>query len=69
MLRKENAILKEEGAVGGATTSHSTASSPQPIGVTRLIVQSTHELSRDMRLAAATADNNLRWVDGQVVVV
>lgn len=62
MLRKENAILKEEGAVGGAaTTTPSSAASPQPPDLGRLIVQSSHELSADMRMAAATAESNLRY--------
>lgn len=54
MLRQENAILKEEGAVGGASHATPTQSLPP-----RVVIQS-QELSRDMMLAAATAENNLR---------
>lgn len=55
-LRKENAILKEEGAVGGAAS----ATPPCSILPTGVIVQS-QELARDMRLAASSAENHLRY--------
>lgn len=55
VLRKENAILKEEGAVGGATISPISAPTHN-----RFIVAQSQELSRDMLLAAASAESNLR---------
>lgn len=54
-LRQENEILKEEGAVGGAAVLTGPTTIPLPL----LAIQ-TQELSKDMMLAASTAENNLR---------
>lgn len=46
-LRKENEMLREGGAIGGISeTSHNNPNS--------------RHLARDLRLAAASAENNLR---------
>lgn len=57
VLRQENAILKEEGAVGGTTIG-----GQQPSIVPAQFAVRTQELSRDMMLAATTAETNLRLV-------
>lgn len=56
ILRKENAILKEEGAVGGA------ASATPPFSLPAGVIMQTQELARDMRLAASSAENHLRYI-------
>lgn len=45
-LRRENEALREGGAVGGVTTAEKSASH--------------RRLAKDLRLAAATAENNLK---------
>jgi hypothetical protein len=45
-LRRENELLREGGAYGGAGTSHQSRS---------------QQISRELRLAAVTAENNLRF--------
>ncbi|XP_055624768.1 myosin-G heavy chain [Toxorhynchites rutilus septentrionalis] len=69
-LRQENEALKEEGAVGGASVSEGAcggpsvgASSSRPFGARHNHHRSmsrAQELSRELRQAAATAENNLR---------
>ena len=49
-LRRDNEILRENsGAIGGAGVRPSTSSAAQ-----------NRQLSRELRVAAATAENNLR---------
>lgn len=68
-LRLENDMLKEEGAVGGASSSSNAAGAcgggPGPSGIRSRRGHSSsfsraQELSRELRQAAASAENNLR---------
>uniref|UniRef100_A0A1Q3FWQ3 Endosome-associated-trafficking regulator 1 n=1 Tax=Culex tarsalis TaxID=7177 RepID=A0A1Q3FWQ3_CULTA len=72
-LRLENEMLKEEGAVGGASSEHAGAcgGGPGPSGIRAGGMASSsrrghssfsraQELSRELRQAAASAENNLR---------
>lgn len=58
VLRQENEILKEEGAVGGTAMG---GQQPTCIVPPQFAVR-TQELSRDMMQAATTAETNLRLV-------
>lgn len=53
LLRKENSILKEEGAVGGAASA-------TPPCLPGGVIEQTQQLARDMRLAATSAESHLR---------
>lgn len=55
MLQQDNAILKEEGAVGGVAIG-----GQQPTCVPPQFAVRTQELSRDMMQAATIAETNLR---------
>ncbi|KAJ6649611.1 hypothetical protein Bhyg_04849 [Pseudolycoriella hygida] len=50
-LRQENEILKEEGAVGGASSS---------IYHTRLTIPQSQQFAKELMIAASTAETNLR---------
>lgn len=58
-LKQENAILKEEGAVGGTAATSSTGSQPL-CSLPPELAMKTAEISRDMMMAATTAETNLR---------
>lgn len=51
-LRRENEILKEEGAVGGSSSNtYNTRPIPQ-----------SQQLAKELMIAASTAETNLRFV-------
>lgn len=65
VLRQENAILKEEGAVGGTAIGGQQPTCTVP---PRFAVR-TQELSREMMQAATTAETNLRLVSVRISLV